>query len=497
MKKSVAAFMAVLLAAGSAGGAYYHFIYKKNQNGSAGSRVSSTDENAVYVSSVSVIAGLGSGTGQIQRLAGVVVPQETWSAKLENDRSVKETYVKEGDMVKAGDKLFTYDTAEEQDKVEQAEIDIQRAQNDIETSKAQVEQLKKEQAKAKSDEQLTYTTQILSEENSIKQNEYEIKSKQLEIESIKTGIQQADVVSKIDGVVKSVANPNSNSNSDSGSDAYITIMQVGDYRVKGTLNEQNINEITEDDRVICYSRVDSSQYWVGSVTKINRDSGSSNENEDGYSDSSGNDTTSSTNYPFYIAMDSSEGLMLGQHLYIERDQGQLEQKSGIWIPDYYIVTAEDGSHYVWAASSKDVLEKRTVTLGSYDEGLLKYEIVSGLTAEDFIASADDTLTEGTPLIFNDDSEDDESVYGSYDVYGDGSWEDFDDGSFYFDDGSFDWDEDSYYDADAEDATEAADASGDDADTWTEEKAQAFAGADISSAVIGGADIAGADIGILS
>ena len=36
---------------------------------------------------------------------------------------------------------------------------------------------------------------------------------------------------------------------------------------------------------------------------------------------------------FYVNLDSSEGLMLGQHVYIEPDEGQDEKKSGIWLND--------------------------------------------------------------------------------------------------------------------------------------------------------------------
>ncbi len=463
MKKGIIAGVIICIAAG---GAYYHFYYKANQSASTNSqRVSSDSEDAVYVTSVADIAGLGSGSGVIQRFAGVVVSQETWTAKLENDKTVKETYVSEGDEVKKGDVLFTYDTSEDEDKLEQDEIDIERAKNDIETSNAQITQLEKEAASASEDDKLTYTTQILSEQNSIKQNEYDIKSKEVEIESLKQSIADADVTSKIDGVVKSVAS--SSSSSDSSSDAYITVMQVGDYRVQGTLNEQNFNEISEGDEVICYSRVDSTQYWTGTVTKIRTNSGSSNSSDDEYSDSSSDSSTSSTNYPFYVALDSSEGLLLGQHLYLEKNEGQLEEKDGIWIPDYYI-DSEDGTSFVWAASDKNVLEKRTITLGEYDEDMMEYEILDGLTADDYIAAPDTSLAEGAPLIYNDSSDANEDMYDVYDSLGDGSW---DDGSWddeYWDDGSYDWEEDlgddvSYYDADEWDFSE----DGDD-DDWTDD-----------------------------
>ena len=53
------------------------------------------------------------------------------------------------------------------------------------------------------------------------------------------------VTSEIDGVVKAINDPNSSASdlSDNSSDAYITILEVGGYRVKGTINEQNISQI--------------------------------------------------------------------------------------------------------------------------------------------------------------------------------------------------------------------------------------------------------------
>jgi len=99
---------------------------------------------------------------------------------------------------------------------------------------------------------------------------------------------------------------------------------------------------------------------------------------------SSDDQTTSTSYPFYVELDSSDGLMLGQHVYIERDIGQDEQKDGLWISDYYIVDADTNEPYVWAANDKKKLEKRYVTLGKHDDDLEEYEIVDGLTALHFL-----------------------------------------------------------------------------------------------------------------
>ena len=76
--------------------------------------------------------------------------------------------------------------------------------------------------------------------------------------------------------------------------------------------------------------------------------------------------------------------MLGQHLYVELDEGQMDEKEGIWLYSGYIVQDED-TPYVWADNGNGKLEKRTVELGKYDEGMDLYEITSGLELTDYIA----------------------------------------------------------------------------------------------------------------
>ena len=102
-------------------------------------------------------------------------------------------------------------------------------------------------------------------------------------------------------------------------------------------------------------------------------------------DASGDSQTSSTTYPFYVELQSSEGLMLGQHVYIEPDEGQEEKKEGLWISEFYIVDADTNSPYVWAADKDKRLEKRFIKTGQTDEINGDCEIVSGLGENDYIA----------------------------------------------------------------------------------------------------------------
>ena len=121
--------------------------------------------------------------------------------------------------------------------------------------------------------------------------------------------------------------------------------------------------------------------------------------------------------------------MLGQHVYIEMDEGQEDLPDGMWLDEYYFITDEDGAvtPYVWAADSNDKLEIREVTFGSYDEDLMKYEVVDGLTEDDYIAFPEGDLAEGMPVTRNVDQMNYSIDYGTdygyeYDF---GSEDDFD------------------------------------------------------------------------
>lgn len=402
MKKALITILILGILGGGIYGAYYYFYGK---DATSSERVSSTSEDAVYVDLVSTITGYGSGNGLIDRYGGVIEPQATLEVKLESDRKVKECFVKEGDEVKEGQRLFVYDTQDDEDKLAQAEIDIEKAENDIEVSEKTIAQLEKEKAKASSDDQLSYTTDILSYQNSITQSEYEIKSKQLEVEQLKETIANATVTAEMAGIVQKISDPNSTDSSSyygsSSSSAYITILAIGDFRVKGTANEQIINQgtIYPGMPVIVYSRVDSTQTWYGEVSEVNTDN-TEDENSGNTYYYYGNSENSSSSYTFYVELENSDNLILGQHVYMEENAGQNDKKDGMWLEEYYIMQ-EDDRAYVWMANSSNVIEKHEVTLGDYDEDLMKYEIVDGLEADDYIAYPSGLIEEGDPVIYNE------------------------------------------------------------------------------------------------
>ncbi len=451
MKKVLIALAVVIVLAGAGVGVYANFF---RDTSSSDGRVSSDSEDAVYVDSVTSITGYGSDGALMERFAGEVEPQATLEVRLDSERKLKECYVQVGDVVREGQELFSYNTQEDEDNIAQAELEIEKAEAEIDASEQTISQYEKERQSASSDDQIEYSLEIASQENSIKQNEYNIKQKELEIEQLQDNISDAVVTAEMGGIVQKISDENDSDSSFSSSDSssYITILAEGDYRIKGSVNELQVDQLDEDMEIIVYSRVDSSKTWRGIISEITEDKADEDSDSYYYYYNSSSDTTS---YVFYVELESSEGLMLGQHVYMEEYVGQDKDRDGLWLDEYYLFWDGDDP-YVWAAGSSNVIEKRAVTLGVYDEELEQYEITEGLDAEDYIAYPSDGVEAGVPVIYNDiSSSDADEDYDYDDDYDDYDYDDYDfddDDDYYYDDDDDDYyydddDDDDYYDDD--------------------------------------------------
>lgn len=353
----------------------------------------------VNVQSVAMITGYGM-AGEFNACAGVVIAQNEIKIERDENRKVQELKAQVGQEVKKGDVLFVYDMEEMKLTIEKAELEIESLKNSISDFDSRVAQLEKEKASAPASEQLSYTVQIQSLQADKKEAQYNLAVKEKELESLKNTSESGEILSPIDGKVQAI-NENGGTDNITGQPLpYIVLIQSGDYRVKGKINELNRAELFEGMQVIIRSRVDSSATWTGTVSEIDQNN-PDNSNSNSmyyYGFDGGDDTTSSSTYPFYVRLDSTDGLMLGQHVYIEPDNGQNETKDGLWLDASYISGSEEEGYYVWAADKHDKLEKRSVTLGDFDEGLNSYKITDGLTPEDYIAFPEEGMQEGAPVV---------------------------------------------------------------------------------------------------
>ncbi len=351
----------------------------------------------VQVISVSDILGIGP-IGMINRYAGIVEAGETVKVNRDNGLEVAEIAVSAGDAVSKGQVLFSYDTQGLSIDVERMQLEIEQMNNTITTQKSQITTLEKEQKSAEQANKLQYTLQIQQIQLDIKEAEYKISAKQKEIDQAKAKLADANVLSPVAGHIKEV-NANGETNPQTGEPLpFISITQEGDFRVRGTVNEMNASSFAPDMPVIIRSRTDDTVMWSGTVISVDWENPIQSNSMMMYGGAQDEMTTSSK-YPFYIRLNSDDGLMLGQHVYIEPEQGQMtgvEGESGFYLPSYYINDL-DSDPWVWAADSKDKLEKRLLTLGNYNMDSDSYEIMEGLSLEDFIAYPDENCRVGAPV----------------------------------------------------------------------------------------------------
>ncbi len=390
-RKKIGIIIGAVVVVAALGGAAFYFredigeILPLTQDGSS--------EDRVYVEKVSRI--MNQYTGTSNRYNGTVESQDSYEVRVDSSRTVNKIQVEVGDEVEEGQTLLTYDTSDLKMQIEQANLEVESINNDIENYTKQKDRLAQEREQAPESEKFSYSTEIQNVENSIAQKQFDLESKQLEISKYQTQISNSTVTSKVSGIVKEINENGMDANGNSA--PFMTILQSGDYRIKGSIDEQNIWSLTEGQPVVIRSRVDETKTWNGTITLIDTENPQQNSNDYYYSSS---ETVGASKYPFYIELDSADGLILGQHVYIELDQGQEEEKEGLWLYGYYIIQDED-TPYVWAANSRNRLEKRYVELGDYDADMDEYEIVDGLTEEDYITWPMQGLYEGVTTVTNE------------------------------------------------------------------------------------------------
>lgn len=365
-----------------------------------------SDENAVSVQSVSDIATIN--VSGVNRYSGVVESHSVQKVKKSSKKKVAKCYVKEGDVVHKGDALFRYDTSSLELEIQSMQLELEKMQNEINSYASQIDELTKERDKASANKKLSYSLEIQEAQLDKAEAEYNLKKKQQEYEKLKKSQTNTVVHAKISGVVQSV-------NSDKDSKNYIVIRGNRSYRVKGKASELNIGTLSEGEEVQVISRIDESQKWSGTIDTISEEQASDNNNEeDMYMDSSSGE--SATKYEFIVQLDDSEKLLMGQHVYIQPGtSSDSADANALQLSSSYLVQNDDGSYYVWADNGRGKLEKRTVTVGDYNEYTDTYAILDGLTKDDSIAFPEDGLEEGAKTKPYEESQNDTPAEGEGDT----------------------------------------------------------------------------------
>ena len=390
MKKKLIIIIAIILVVLIGAGFTFWTLFFKDE-------AVAPNANPIPVTSVSSITGFGSGISSQTKFSGVVEPQLTLEIKKDEQKKIGEIFVKVGDSIKSGDELFRYDTTDLQLKLDQAKLELESSKNTINSLYGQIKTLEKERANAPSSEKLGYTLQIQSLELDIRTKEYENKAKETNIAGIEKSLTNVSVVSEIDGTLIDINDDNSYDQYSGESKPYMTILSTGTYKITGTISELNLQNFTVGSPVVIRSRIDDNT-WTGTVENIDMD----NPEEDNNNQYGGSGNNKATKYKFTVTLNSYDGLMLGQHVYVELDFGTGEVKDGLWLSDMYIVF-ENETPFIWKKGKSDKLEKVKLELGEFDSNLASYEIISGLSQEDYIAFPTPELSNGMPTVIGGDS----------------------------------------------------------------------------------------------
>ena len=267
--------------------------------------------------------------------SGVVGPQKTWDIQRDMSRQVAEVYVSVGDMVTTGQKLFAYDTSDTEMSLRQAQLELDGIYNEIDGYASQIRELTALRSET-SDEatKLGYTEQINEMEIARRQAQLDLQTKQLEIENTRKGLDNAVVVSTMDGVVKQIS-------TESGYDQtpFMTILATGAYQIKATVDEMNVFSLYEGMEVRVHSRADSAKVWDGVITRIDTENTASSNKGDDYYYYGVDGDSKATKYYFYVSLTTADDLLLGQHVYVEplveyaADDGAFAVYDGSDVPE--------------------------------------------------------------------------------------------------------------------------------------------------------------------
>ena len=363
---------------------------------------------AVFVQSVAELGGMG-GIAPDDRFAGIVVSENVAEVNRDSDKTIEELLVKAGDDVKKDQILFSYDTEQLQLTLDKQRLEQEQLEASIENYERQIADLEKQRKRVKESAQLQYTVQIQSLQVDLKEAELNLQAKEREIAKSEEVLANADVKSPVDGRVQII---NESGTDNQGRPApYITIQQSGAYRVKGTLGELQRGGIMEGSRMRIVSRTDESIFWLGTVSLVDYENPTQGNQNNMYYGMETDEMTASSKYPFYIELDDTEGLILGQHVYLEVEKEEGEE-AGIPLSMAFLCYDDEGNPYVWAESARGKLEKRMVTLGAPNDMMGTVSIIAGLTEADYVAFPDGELCqEGAPVTHEAVTAEDVAVEG--------------------------------------------------------------------------------------
>lgn len=212
---------------------------------------------------------------------------------------------------------------------------------------------------------------IQEKRQEIKELQLKVKQAKLDLEKSKLKLDGSTVRSTIDGVIRTLTDEET---ATQNSQPFLVVSGQGQYTIQGTLSESLLSSVHVGDVVSAMSH-DTGMTYSATILEI------SQYPLDGNYGGYGNPNDS--NYEFTAALDSAEDITDGMYMEITLNVNQ-NSDDAIYLYAPYI-REDEGGKYVMKAGVDNRLYKQYMKLGKSIYGGEYFEVLSGVTYDDYIA----------------------------------------------------------------------------------------------------------------
>lgn len=210
--------------------------------------------------------------------------------------------------------------------------------------------------------------QIKDKEKEIRDYQLDIKEANLDIKDIQKKLNNQTIKSTLNGVVKTVGDPEKESND--GKPLIQVVSSEGLY-VQGTVSESKMNKLKVGATLSGYS-YDNGVSFTAEVREISP-----------YPSDNGQDGANASSYPFTAYIADASGLSNNSWAELTLLDEEDGQGDGIYLEKPFVRT-ENGQYYVMKDDGTGHLTKQIVQVGGIQYGS-SYQITGGLSMDDKIA----------------------------------------------------------------------------------------------------------------
>ena len=309
--------------------------------------------------------------------------------------TVKELFVKEGQEIAKGQKLFSYDNPELSIQLRQLEVDKKSTKIRYDQGNKKIASLQDEIKKAKganSPKEVTDPLDAQLQDLQFQQQtiELEIEKNKLQEEDLQNKQNSLTIYSNYGGIVQKVnkdAGQNTSQTAVGQTSPVVQIASKDPFIIQGTLTELQKSQLQPNQPITVTAKAIANKTWTGKMSEIS-EYPTTDETGSSVAVAGGQQTQNISYYNFKASLDSQDGLSPGYHVSI---QVNLSTKKMLVVPSNSIVD-KGNSRFVYVVRNNK-LHKQTVTTGIGDGNLT--EILKGLkTGEKVVNNPSANVYEG-------------------------------------------------------------------------------------------------------